>query len=411
MNLLYICNEYPPGKSGGIGSATKNLATAMAGLGHKVFVAGLYMPGYGRKDYEETDGVKVWRKRIGMDIGPAKDGDSFAGKIAYSLLKRTGLLSLSYQKGSADFFAFIQSLIHDNAIDLVEWPDFNEWFSLVHDVSAIPVIPVPLLVKLHGNNSYTQHQTGRPFNEKEYATEKAHILGADALVAVSKHTAIQYALFYGLAKEIPVLYNPILCNLQEPNRAAMRSGIVFAGSLTQFKGVYNLLLAWNHVHQNYPDCQLRLYGKGRPEKFRHLLTNEAAKTVHFMGHVTQRELQTVFSSAAAAVFPSFSECFSMTPMETMSCGCPVIYTERSSGPELIENGINGLLVNPGDPAAIADAIVRLLSDEVLRETLGNKGRETVNQRFSIQKSAADHLLLYQKLVDQYHRNKTALCAG
>jgi glycogen synthase len=69
MNILYICNEYPPGRHGGIGSATKNLVEEMAGNGHKVFVAGLYYPGYGQADYEEKDNIKIWRRRLPIDKG------------------------------------------------------------------------------------------------------------------------------------------------------------------------------------------------------------------------------------------------------------------------------------------------------------------------------------------------------
>jgi glycogen synthase len=63
MTILFICNEYPPGKSGGIGSMTRVLARAMVKAGHQVLVAGLYAHGYGQKDYEEDQGVKVWRRR------------------------------------------------------------------------------------------------------------------------------------------------------------------------------------------------------------------------------------------------------------------------------------------------------------------------------------------------------------
>ena len=73
MTILYICNEYPPGKMGGIGSITQTLARAMVNAGHTVLVAGLYLPGYGEADHETDHGVKVWRKRLKVDIGLIKN--------------------------------------------------------------------------------------------------------------------------------------------------------------------------------------------------------------------------------------------------------------------------------------------------------------------------------------------------
>ena len=72
----------------------------------------------------------------------------------------------------------------------------------------------------------------------------------------------------------------------------------------------------------------------------------------------------------------------MTPMEAMAESCPVIYSHRSSGPELIEHGVNGLLVDPASSEQISEAILFLLSDEKRCEQLGAAGRESVAKRFS-----------------------------
>ena len=68
MNILYICDEYPPGKNGGIGTMVQVLGRELVKQGHNVHVAGLYGYRYGSSDYEEDKGVRVYRLRYGLNL-------------------------------------------------------------------------------------------------------------------------------------------------------------------------------------------------------------------------------------------------------------------------------------------------------------------------------------------------------
>ena len=109
------------------------------------------------------------------------------------------------------------------------------------------------------------------------------------------------------------------------------------------------------------------------------------------------------SSAAAGIFPSYSECFAFAPLEAMAAGCPVIYTERFSGPELITHGINGFLINPDDPVQMAEKMSSLIQNEILRKKFSVNGRKTVEEHFHIDKSVHDHLRFYEKVIREYHK--------
>src|SRR5579872_6869441 len=128
MNILFICNEYPPGKGGGIGSMTRVLARGLAMAGHTVLVAGLYVPGYGQADYEEDQGVKVWRKRSPLDVGLIKNDYSLSDTIILKALKLTGVLRWDARRSVLAFHAFLIKLIEEHKVDIIEWPDFNEYF-------------------------------------------------------------------------------------------------------------------------------------------------------------------------------------------------------------------------------------------------------------------------------------------
>src|SRR5205085_6825312 len=130
-------------------------------------------------------------------------------------------------------------------------------------------------------------------------------------------------------------------------------------------------------------AQLHLFGKdeGMRDMLCAMLPADVRDSVHFHGHVSRERVQSEFQTCRLAVFPSYAEAFSMVPLEAMAQGCPVIYSNRCSGPELIDHGTNGLLIDPDRPEEIAAAITALLRDDALAARLGTCGRDEVVRRF------------------------------
>jgi glycosyltransferase involved in cell wall biosynthesis len=102
-----------------------------------------------------------------------------------------------------------------------------------------------------------------------------------------------------------------------------------------------------------------------------------------------------------AVFPSFAEAFSMVPLEAMAQGCPVIYSDRCSGPELIESGRDGILIDPSRPERISEAIVALLRDDAACARIGADGRRTVLERFSTGVLLARNEQFYSECISRH----------
>lgn len=404
MRILFICNEYPPGKSGGIGSITRNLARQLSAMGHQVFVAGLYLPGYGGKDYEEDQGIRIWRKRFGIDKGLIRNDYSLSDNILLKLFRTTGITQWDTRKTVLSFFDFLQQLIREHDIQVVEWPDFNEYFTnLPAQFQWPPVkLAVPLIVKFHGTASYINHQLGDPIDSKVYDFERQHLLQADTLVSVSRNTADNYQSFYKIDRPVQVLYNSIDLPDYLYDAAGATPTIVFTGTLTRLKGIYSLLRAWNIVHEKLPNATLRIFGKGKAAPLLKELTPSAAATVHFEGFVSRDTLYAAMSKASGAIFPSFTECFALAPLEAMAVGCPVIYTSRVSGPELITSGTDGSLIDPDDYQQMADAMLTLLQDAETRRSYSSNGRRRIEDHFTITQSAKDHINLYNQVISRQH---------
>jgi glycosyltransferase involved in cell wall biosynthesis len=96
--------------------------------------------------------------------------------------------------------------------------------------------------------------------------------------------------------------------------------------------------------------------------------------------------------------PSLYENFPYTCLEAMACGCAVIASAVGGIPEIITNEVDGVLVPPGSPEALAGAILRLLSDPMLRRRLGERARATISARFNREAICAQTVQAYRAVV-------------
>ncbi len=360
MKICFVCGEYPPARHGGIGSVTQVLGRALAAAGHEVRSVGLYLPREAETGAAESDrGVAV--RRIPMPQG-----------------------RLGWTRGRKRLFETVARWARRGEIDVVEVPDWEGY------AAGWPPLRVPVVARLHGSSSYFAREMRAPLRWPDYCLEAASFHRADDCCSTSAYTAARTERLFGRRRRpVEVLFNPVELPPEPAGpRAAHR--VVFAGTLTAKKGVAPLIEAWPAVVRACPGAELHVFGKdegapdGRPmaEALQELLPGDARDSVHFHGLVERERVQREFAASRAAVFPSFAEGFSMAPLEAMAEACPVIYSRRSSGPELIDSGRDGLLVDPGRPAEIAEAIVRLLRDGDLCARLGAAGRRTVAERFA-----------------------------
>lgn len=120
--------------------------------------------------------------------------------------------------------------------------------------------------------------------------------------------------------------------------------------------------------------------------------------VRFLGF--RRDVWDLMAAADLVVLPSVAEAFGLVLAEALYLGTPVVASRVGGIPEIVDDGIDGVLVPPADSGALADAIVRLLNDGQERQRLAGAGREKVRGRFSFEQMARGYERLYERLLPQ-----------
>jgi sugar transferase (PEP-CTERM/EpsH1 system associated) len=171
---------------------------------------------------------------------------------------------------------------------------------------------------------------------------------------------------------------------------------VVIGSIARFsldKDQETLIRAFKLVYNNNPKVRLVLVGDGETRSKLELLTADLglADSIVFTGFRSDIvELLRLFS---VYVLSSHTEGLSISLLEAMSTRRPVVATEVGGNPEIVNDGINGLLVRENDVDHLAESLIKTLSDNIFSERLSKAARETVVELFSL-KTMADH---YQRL--------------
>jgi glycogen synthase len=398
MNILYLCDEYPPGRHGGIGTVVQMLARKMVQLGHKVVVAGFYDPGYGQDDHFSDQGVEVFRFRQPLSSSWFAHTDSLRVRLSYRALKLSGLLQWNVRSGLKKYGAFLEGIIQKNKIDIIEAPDYNDYLRLCSTYIPFPKLPAPKVIKLHGTMTYFAREAGKDIPKYVWQAEHDLLKNASAVCSVSRYTAERTAAYLNYTRPIVTLYNGIEVGTISSFTAEKTNTVVFTGTLVEKKGIFQLMKAWNIVHDKNKNVQLIVAGKGAVEKARSLLSDSAAATVTFTGHVPRTDVARLLQEAKVAVFPSYAECFALGPMEAMANGTAVVYSKRHSGSELINDEKDGFLIEPDNVNEIAEAILRLLGDSSMRNGIAANGMEKVKINFDLDVIARKHIDFYKEVL-------------
>jgi glycosyltransferase involved in cell wall biosynthesis len=254
---------------------------------------------------------------------------------------------------------------------------------------------------------HTVHTAEGRFRPWQFAAARLLAGACDRIVCVSQSTRDFHAQRSGLPLgRYTVIPNGIDAEAFAHDEQARRrlrqqwglSGeqvlLAYVGRLDYEKGTNVLLSAASHLAARGSPIHLVIAGEGpqRQQVENFIAHGEGGQLCRYLGHV--QDVRAVLSAADALVMPSRWEGFGLAAAEAMACGLAVIASDVPGLRELVTDGQTGLLVEPDDAVALAEAIEHLSADAAARETMGQTGRRRVVQDYPLTAMIEAHERLY-----------------
>ena len=336
MKIAIIVSLFPPKWLAGTEIATYNLADHLARRGHEVHV--ITSHDHGLPYLSEENGFYIHR-------------------IAWKKIRFIGIVS---------FWAKIHLRIRKIKPDIVH---SQSLLSGIPALAAQKFLKIPYVIWGRGSDIYIPGRFTR-------MTSKPILQNADAVLALTKDMKQKIQEIYD--RGITVVPNGVDLERfkisSEGKKEDNANTIVFVGRLHPVKGVQYLIEAMAIVHREMQDAKLVLVGDGversRLEELAERL--DLNDCIQFAGQVPQERVPQVMNQADVFAMSSLSEGFPVVLLEAMAAGLPIVATNVGGIPDIVEEGVNGCLVNAKSPDEIAEKILILLqNDEILKKIAAN----------------------------------------
>jgi glycogen(starch) synthase len=390
MNICLVSSEYPPERHvGGIGTYTYNVARSLAKIGHEVHVV---TSTRGVPGSQMVEGVHVHRI-LDVRVRPQE------------------LRLLYYAHKVAKTIAGIQ-----HEFDIVQASEFRGE-ALVHAMrKRSPLVtrlatPFYLTERLNGRGSGASRPVWN-WMERSQTVRSDGVLSSTRVLArtveqewrmdpsrvevIPNSVDVERIRRLGTAGEVP---------------AALRDGeyLIYFGRLEERKGVHILADALQPVLENFPNLRMVFVGgdsgyRGTPMRD-HIVERIAGRKANlvFFDNLAQEELFPLVRHAKMVVLPSLWEAFGFVCVEAMALGRPVVASSGSGFEEIIQDGVSGHLVPPGNATALAEKITACLRDE--------EGLARVSCNADVRACDFQTSRVVPRLVDYYERVREAWRSG
>lgn len=436
MKIAFVNQPYdvivPPFQSS-IGIYTWGIGRALARSSNVIV--------YGLKNVHPKDALETCDPSLHLRLVPADRKDSFVFKT-HNKLRNLIQFSSPISTSNLLYPRFAQRVAEDLR---------REECDVIHIMHCSQYAPV--IRALNPKAKIVLQIHAEWFSQSNFKVLRRRLESVDLLLAVSDHiTRTTMRDFPSIADRSKTLYSNV-----DPEefrrekdysigRSRQEKRILYSGAISPHKGPHNLLDAFSIVAKQYPNVHLEFVGsmanypmeetwdlKDRaklkqvaPFYARHpitrlkarlglkpqdagtyqaylksKLTPEVAKKVTFTGFVPRLDLVDRFYDADIFVFPPiWDEGFGLPPVEAMAAGAPVVGTRSGALSETVVDGETGFLVEKNDPKALAQQILRLLTDDDLREKMGRAARRRALSTFTWEVAASRVTGLYRRLLSE-----------
>jgi len=424
MKIGFVIDYFAPHSIGGAERSTRRLARALADRGHEVSIL---TPNYGAPAEEESNGVGIFRYWFPRRVEPGRAAPSFwiknplyyavSGRAIGRLARRLGLQILHAQ----NTFVQVPAYLAARKLGLPS-------IATIRDLGSL--CSIGHLAGVGGEIDHicskSYFRCAREFVRCYYPRaslafklrfaldflfkhldllRRRRLLGRySKIVFVSRGLRDVYLRhgFRARPERLAVVYNipprpdvaaaagppPSEWDLPEGARV-----VAFVGRMTLGKGADVLLKAVPRVIERRGDVVFVFAGRRSPQV--EIPPDIPGRNIRVLGPVPNEQVHALLKRADLFVLPSvWPEPLSSAVFEALAFGVPVVATDRGGTPEQIVNGENGLLVEAGDPRALADKIVEALADPERLRRMARRCREILRERFDPDKIVGEILAIY-----------------
>lgn len=213
---------------------------------------------------------------------------------------------------------------------------------------------------------------------------------ADGAVSISHYLQQELKKDTGLVSEVtyPTIdlqrFQPGLdgSSIRQRYSLGERPVILYVGRISPHKGIHLLIEAFNLARQQVPQATLIIVGKHTFDSYTEHLKRLADKNVIFAGFASDEEVPLYYAACDVYVSATLWEGFNLPLAEAQACGRPVIAFDLGPHPEVVEQGVTGLLIPPTDTVSLSSAIVKLLKDNELRQHMGAAAPDFIKTKFA-----------------------------
>ncbi len=372
MRILHLSWEYPPVVYGGLGRHVHALAEEQAAQGHQVTV--ITQSGPDTADDEIVNGVRIVR------VEPVPPAPS------------------DWRDGFLDWCFGFNVAVTSRGIALVREirPDVlhvHDWLAAQSAVLLRDATGVPVVLTVHATESgRTGGVLGTAFSQRVDAIEGWIVDAADRVIVCSEYMRAEAIGLFDcdpdLLSVVPNGIEPDDWQTTPARKRAMRRRygpnlIGFSGRLEPEKGVQTLIDAMPAVRRAVPDARAVVMGTGgaEPELRRRVRRRRLTDAVTFAGYVSDEDLRSTIAASDVAVVPSLYEPFGFVALEATVLGTPLVAARTGGLAGIVEDGVTGLLFPPGDAAALASALVDVLTHPSAARRRVAAARRAVDEQY------------------------------
>ncbi len=257
---------------------------------------------------------------------------------------------------------------------------------------------LPVVTTLHGTDITVVGVEPAYFRMTQFS-----IQNSDRVTAVSRHLRDNAAATFGITKPIEVVYNFVDPEVFKPHRTpglrlvpANNRVIMHASNFRPVKNIPTVIQVFAEVRRRLPS-KLVMVGDGPERAGAETLARELGveRDVLFLGN--QDCMEELLPLADVFLLPSSSESFGLVALEAMSAEVPVVASNAGGLPEVIDHGVTGFLHDSGHVDGFVSSILKLLTNDTLRRTMGRRARRVARARFSVDEMVSRYIQVYDSL--------------